>query len=51
MYLMHWPVAMTKDRKVINDLTENPFPTWQAMERLVEKGKARNIGVSKYVTI
>jgi diketogulonate reductase-like aldo/keto reductase len=30
------------------DLTENPYPTWQKLEELVEKGKIRNIGVSKY---
>jgi diketogulonate reductase-like aldo/keto reductase len=31
------------------DLTEDPYPTWKAMETLVVKGKVKNIGVSKYV--
>ena len=33
------------------DLTENPYPTWRKLEELVEKGKIRNIGVSKYVLL
>ncbi|KZV96490.1 hypothetical protein EXIGLDRAFT_643065 [Exidia glandulosa HHB12029] len=48
LYLMHWPVAQRSDGSVNTDLTENPYPTWQAMEKLVEKGKARNIGVSNF---
>lgn len=46
---MHWPVAQRADLSVDLALTENPYPTWQAMEALVAKGKARNIGVSKCV--
>jgi len=29
------------------DLTANPYPTWQKLEELVDKGKIRNIGISK----
>lgn len=32
-------------------LTANPYPTWQRLEELVEKGKIRNIGISKYVDL
>jgi diketogulonate reductase-like aldo/keto reductase len=28
-------------------LTANPYPTWKKLEELVDKGKIRNIGVSK----
>lgn len=54
LYLMHWPVAFKKDqtgpdgKPVIDyEMTADPYPTWQAMEALVDKGKVRNIGVSK----
>lgn len=55
LYLMHWPVAFKKisspDGSPIVDfqLTEDPYPTWHAMEKLVDSGKVRNIGVSKRV--
>jgi diketogulonate reductase-like aldo/keto reductase len=29
------------------DLTADPYPTWQKLEELVDKGKIRNIGISK----
>ncbi|KAH8682629.1 NADP-dependent oxidoreductase domain-containing protein [Xylariales sp. PMI_506] len=60
LYLVHWPIAAEKDENnepkigadgkyVINqELTENPEPTWRAMEELVESGKARAIGVSNW---
>lgn len=53
LYLMHWPVAFKfegsglppnqpKDDKgqivVDYELTEDPLPTWRAMEKLVEEG-------------
>jgi len=28
-------------------LSDNPYPTWQKLEEMVEKGKVRNIGISK----
>ncbi|EJD51037.1 Aldo/keto reductase [Auricularia subglabra TFB-10046 SS5] len=48
LYLIHWPVAQKADGKVDLDLTENPYATWQALEKLVDNGKARNIGVSNF---
>ncbi|KAK2465273.1 hypothetical protein APHAL10511_002627 [Amanita phalloides] len=48
LYLIHWPVAFKKNREIDFDLTENPYPTWQKLEELVEKGKIRNIGVSNF---
>jgi diketogulonate reductase-like aldo/keto reductase len=53
LYLIHWPVAFKKgefkDGKPVLDLelTNDPYPTWQALEKLVDKGKVRNIGISK----
>jgi diketogulonate reductase-like aldo/keto reductase len=29
------------------ELSDNPYPTWQKLEEMVEKGKVRNIGISK----
>lgn len=51
---MHWPVAFDEGKtsegkpKINRDLTENPWKTWQAMERLFEEGKVKNIGVSNF---
>ncbi|KAG6845628.1 hypothetical protein H0H87_006681, partial [Tephrocybe sp. NHM501043] len=39
------PVAQNQDSSLNKNLTENPYPTWQKLEELVEKGKIRNIGV------
>ncbi len=33
------------------ELTANPYPTWAKLEELVDKGKIRNIGISKYVDL
>ena len=52
LYLIHWPVAIDKETgKVDEYLTEHPFKTWKVLEELVNKGKIRNIGVSKYVLL
>ena len=43
------PVAFKAgmNNEIDYDLTENPHPTWQKLEEMVEKGKVRNIGISK----
>jgi len=50
LYLIHWPVAFKKTGKNILDeaLTVNPYPTWQKLEEMVDKGKIRNIGISNF---
>ncbi|KAK9832348.1 hypothetical protein WJX74_007427 [Apatococcus lobatus] len=47
LYLIHWPEAFkpgTKEPET--DFTL--FDTWKAMERLVDEGLARNVGVSNF---
>ncbi|BGP56204.1 hypothetical protein JCM8202_002095 [Rhodotorula sphaerocarpa] len=54
LYLMHWPVAFaegkTSDGKpnIDWDLTNDVMPTWRAMEKLVESGLVKHIGVSNF---
>lgn len=60
LFLIHWPIAAEKTednepkigadgKYIINkELTENPEPTWRAMEELNQAGKARAIGVSNW---
>ncbi|KAF8532216.1 aldehyde reductase [Trichophaea hybrida] len=60
LFLMHWPIAAerTADYKpkigadgkyvIKHALTENPEPTWRAMEALYRSGKARAIGISNF---
>lgn len=60
LFLVHWPIAavsnedhtpkLGEDGKYIikKDLTENPEPTWRAMEEIYRSGKARAIGVSNW---
>ncbi|KAK4454493.1 NADP-dependent oxidoreductase domain-containing protein [Podospora aff. communis PSN243] len=60
LFLVHWPIAAEKnddrtpkigpDGKYVIDkqLTENPEPTWRAMEELMDAGLARSIGVSNW---
>jgi hypothetical protein len=45
------PIAFKKEGTNIldEDLTADPYPTWQRLEELVDKGKIRNIGISKWV--
>ncbi|KAL3470039.1 NADP-dependent oxidoreductase domain-containing protein [Aspergillus californicus] len=60
LYLIHWPIAAEKDGNekpkigpdgkyvILKDLTENPQPTWEAMEKIYADKKARAIGVSNF---
>ncbi|EOD48638.1 Aldehyde reductase [Neofusicoccum parvum] len=60
LFLVHWPIAAEKNEEYMpkigadgkyvikKELTENPEPTWRAMEALYESGKARAIGVSNW---
>lgn len=60
LFLVHWPIAAESDSNhmpaigsdgkyiIKQDLTENPEPTWRAMEELQRSGKARAIGVSNW---
>ena len=43
------PIAIKKGTtdEVDEALTANPYPTWKKLEEMVDKGKIRNIGVSK----
>ncbi|KAL5524269.1 hypothetical protein ACEPAF_9409 [Sanghuangporus sanghuang] len=49
LYLIHWPIAFKKGGSgYYKELTENPYPTWQKLEEMVERGKVRNIGLSNF---
>ncbi|EFE43271.1 hypothetical protein TRV_01939 [Trichophyton verrucosum HKI 0517] len=60
LFLIHWPIACEKDDKnmpkigpdgkyvVKKGLTENPEPTWRAMEESYESGKVKSIGLSNF---
>ncbi|KAF3064868.1 Glycerol 2-dehydrogenase (NADP(+)) [Daldinia childiae] len=60
LFLVHWPIAAERDDKYMpkigadgkyvikKELTENPEPTWRAMEELYEAKKARAICVSNW---
>ena len=43
------PIAIKKGTtdELDLDLTANPYPTWKKLEEMVDKGKVRNIGISK----
>ncbi|KAJ4240426.1 hypothetical protein NW757_012391 [Fusarium falciforme] len=48
LYLMHWPVALDPDNpgQVLKDW--DFVDTWRDMQKLVDTGKVRNIGVSNF---
>jgi diketogulonate reductase-like aldo/keto reductase len=60
LFLVHWPIAAERDENhkpklgadgkyvIKHDLTNNPEPTWRAMEELYRAGKCRAIGVSNW---
>ena len=43
------PIAFKMEGNNVLDevLTADPYPTWRKLEELVDKGKIRNIGISK----
>lgn len=48
-----WPVAFAKGKtdgkqNIDWDLTNDVLPTWRAMEKLVEEGLVKHIGVSNF---
>ncbi|KAH7927674.1 Aldo/keto reductase [Leucogyrophana mollusca] len=49
LYLIHWPIAFKKEGSNVldKDLTADPYPTWKKLEEMVDKGKVKNIGISK----
>lgn len=57
LYLIHWPVAFERNRdnfprnengEMSIDNTITILQTWKAMEKLVEKGLVKHIGVSNF---
>jgi len=57
LYLIHWPHAFKRGEEkfpkteagdIVYDQTIHPTETWLAMEKLVEKGLVRSIGVSNF---
>lgn len=57
LYLIHWPVAFVSSSEVFPTEPETGLialdkvpieETWHELERLVEKGKVRSIGVSNF---
>ncbi|EAS36455.1 glycerol dehydrogenase [Coccidioides immitis RS] len=60
LFLVHWPIAAEKDENYMpklgpdgkyvikEELTNNPEPTWRAMEALYNAGKTRAIGLSNF---
>ena len=50
--LFNRPIAQKQGSGKIDwDLTLDPYPTWKKLEELVDKGKIRNIGISKCVSL
>ena len=48
LYLIHWPVVWAKDSVMKPDAQASLRETWQTLERLVDAGKIKHIGVSNY---
>lgn len=50
LYLIHWPVSTNPDGEILNnDFDKTPIiDTWREMEKLVESGKVKSIGVCNF---
>ena len=49
LYLMHWPVASGNEKGTSSGSVDPPLlDTWRAMERLVDLGLVKHIGVSNF---
>jgi len=48
LYLIHWPVVWAKDSVMKPDPQASLRETWQTLEKLVDAGKIKHIGVSNY---
>jgi len=49
LYLMHWPQANGPDGKVLQpDQSPTYVETWKDMEKLLDTGKVKSIGVSNF---
>ena len=57
LYLVHWPIAFRRgpddfpvrpDGSMVFDESVDPADSYAALERLVEKGLARDIGVANH---
>ncbi|TCD61638.1 hypothetical protein EIP91_008144 [Steccherinum ochraceum] len=50
LYLLHWPQAKDPETGRVLQPTESPtfVETWQAMEKLLDTGKVKSIGVSNF---
>ncbi len=48
LYLIHWPLAWAKGTIGCPDRAVTILETWRAMEKLVDKGLVRSIGVSNF---
>ena len=46
LYLIHWPAVLTADKKVRTDV--ELMDTWREMEKLVDAGLVKSIGVSNF---
>ncbi|EIN03934.1 Aldo/keto reductase [Punctularia strigosozonata HHB-11173 SS5] len=48
LYLMHWPQATTEKGPIRPDESPTIIDTWRNMEKLLETGKVKTIGVSNF---
>ncbi|KAJ7598602.1 Aldo/keto reductase [Mycena floridula] len=48
LYLMHWPQAIKNDKVIPPSESPTILETWRDMEKLVDSGRAKSIGVSNF---